>query len=486
MKRVGTIILFSAFLGHVGAQGLQATLDYKMFYAPGKGNFVEVYASFNPFSCELLKMNDGQQASVEVLYIVRKEERIVDYRKKNITSPVYSDSVFVDFIDQDRLMVEEGTHELEIQFTDLNKNPKSPVRTFFKFDAEDLSKRVHVSGIQLIEQYTKATDPGPYTKSGYNLLPYIYTYYPADMVKIAWYAEVYMSEVARKKNETLVLFQYVENATTGVQVENMGKMQKLTPQEVTTCLGAFDIALLPTGDYNLIIEVKNKDKEIVSKRVQAFQRANDITALTEDYVAKSTITGTFVEHITNEDTLNDFIACLRPIGSNNEIALIDKYAKSDDVLSKKQFMYSFWLSRNSTAPESEWLKYKIEVKKVNAAFSTRIKRGYDTERGRVYLKYGPPNQIIDRPNEPSAYPYQIWHYYKAGNFSNKRFVFYNPDLVSNDYDLLHSDVFGEYKNYRWEYVLHSRNSTNTNIDNPGGDNIDHYGGQSKDLYRFPR
>jgi hypothetical protein len=104
----------------------------------------------------------------------------------------------------------------------------------------------------------------------------------------------------------------------------------------------------------------------------------------------------------------------------------------------------------------------------------------------VYLKYGPPNQIVDRPSEPSAYPYQIWHYYKAANFSNKRFVFYMPDLGTNDYDLLHSDVTGEYKNYRWEYVLHSRNSTNSNIDSPGGDNQNHYGGQSKDFYRFPR
>ena len=48
--------------------------------------------------------------------------------------------------------------------------------------------------------------------------------------------------------------------------------------------------------------------------------------------------------------------------------------------------------------------------------------------GRIFLYHGPPNTITDRPNEPSAYPYQIWHYYKIGKFNNKRFIFYKPDL----------------------------------------------------------
>jgi hypothetical protein len=97
MMRKILIIAFLASQGQLQAQGLQATIDYKMFYAPGKGNFVEIYSSFNPTSSVLSPRDSGLQSSIEVLYIIRKENKIIDYRKKNIISPVFMDSMFVDF-----------------------------------------------------------------------------------------------------------------------------------------------------------------------------------------------------------------------------------------------------------------------------------------------------------------------------------------------------------------------------------------------------
>jgi GWxTD domain-containing protein len=41
------------------------------------------------------------------------------------------------------------------------------------------------------------------------------------------------------------------------------------------------------------------------------------------------------------------------------------------------------------------MKYLEQVKKVNASYGNNLNMGYDTERGRVYLQYGPPNAIAD-------------------------------------------------------------------------------------------
>ena len=81
-----------------------------------------------------------------------------------------------------------------------------------------------------------------------------------------------------------------------------------------------------------------------------------------------------------------------------------------------------------------------------------MRKGYETDRGRIYLKYGPPNTITDRPNEPSAYPYQIWHCYALQRF-NKKDSFLSSDLVSNDYVILHSTLQGEYFNNNWKTDL---------------------------------
>ncbi|MCK7531387.1 MAG: GWxTD domain-containing protein [Marinilabiliales bacterium] len=130
--------------------------------------------------------------------------------------------------------------------------------------------------------------------------------------------------------------------------------------------------------------------------------------------------------------------------------------------------------------EREWLNYLSEVNKVNYAYSTPILKGYESDRGRVYLKYGPPNAISESYDEPATYPYEIWHYYviKDGQ-RNKKFVFYSRDIVTNDFQLLHSDVTGELSNYRWQYVLYSRVDAGYNIEK--GVSEDSWGGNSKNI-----
>ena len=149
----------------------------------------------------------------------------------------------------------------------------------------------------------------------------------------------------------------------------------------------------------------------------------------------------------------------------------------------QKYFHAFWIQTKPENPYEGWLSYKKQVYYTEKLFSTQIKHGFETDRGRVHLKYGAPNTVMDRPSEPSAYPYQIWQYYRIGQRSNVRFVFYNPDLVTNDYPLLHSEMQGELQNYRWQHDLHKRNSPNINIDDPNDGNINHYGGNSNIYYK---
>ena len=120
---------------------------------------------------------------------------------------------------------------------------------------------------------------------------------------------------------------------------------------------------------------------------------------------------------------------------------------------------------------------------VNKNFGTLIQRGYETDRGRVYLRYGAPNSINQRYNEPSAYPYEIWQYWQIRSQTNVRFVFYNKDEVSNDFALLHSDLRGEINNRQWEMFLFQRN----NVFDVDQNNINNqFGNWSNDLFRNPR
>lgn len=165
--------------------------------------------------------------------------------------------------------------------------------------------------------------------------------------------------------------------------------------------------------------------------------------------------GKFAGAFTNRDSLVDHIASLRPIADHLEGKIIEDRYKDKDMDLMKRFFYTFWSNR-SADPERAWQAYRQEVIKVNKLFGCRVLKGYETDRGRVYLKYGPPNTMMDRFNEMGTLPYTIWHYYRAGKFTNRRFVFWQPDLANNCLPLLHSEVPGELNNPQWNYLLHTR------------------------------
>jgi hypothetical protein len=70
------------------------------------------------------------------------------------------------------------------------------------------------------------------------------------------------------------------------------------------------------------------------------------------------------------------------------------------------------------------------------------------------------------------------------NQSNRKFVFYNPDLVTNDFELLHSDVTGEYSDYNWKVKLMDRNYQTNDLDEQDPDFG--WGSNVNDFFTAPR
>jgi len=130
----------------------------------------------------------------------------------------------------------------------------------------------------------------------------------------------------------------------------------------------------------------------------------------------------------------------------------------------QRYFLNFWVDRNTLDPQMEWVEYLSRVNKANISFKAITIEGYRTDRGRVFLQYGQPNVISDHHFEPAAYPYEIWHYYRLGDQQNKKFVFYAHDVVTNDFQLIHSDAVGELNNYRWETIIYKRTWDPVSVD----------------------
>jgi GWxTD domain-containing protein len=240
-----------------------------------------------------------------------------------------------------------------------------------------------------------------------------------------------------------------------------------------------------------VIEVRNKLNELVAQKKVFFQRTNNKMKKEEGDISSISVENTFVAAISNKDSLKELIRSLRPIASESEKHFLDNQLKAADEKLMQRFLYNFWQSRSPLNPEEAFKRYNLDVKAVNAKFGTLVYKGYETDRGRVYLQYGPPDKREESPSEPNAYPYEIWFYYTLEDKSklnpiqtNKRFIFYNPDLATNNYVLLHSDALGEIKESRWEMKLHKRTVQSHDFEKT--DAPKHFGGNADDMFKNPR
>jgi GWxTD domain-containing protein len=463
MKKLILLLLIGCLVSpFVEAANMQANFTYCSFYNQEKGPYLETYLSFVGESLIYKKNENGKfQSGVEVVLIFKQADKIIDYKKYNLLSYEYDDSLAVktNMIDQQRISLPNGDYDFEISLRDINTTEQPFVNTQ-KLKIDYNENEISISDIELIESFKKTEEKGILSKSGFDLLPYTSDFFSEDFEKIAFYAEVYNASKIFGENEDFLINTYIESYETKNIIGNYKSFKREKAKPVNVVFSSFNIEKLPSGNYSLVVEARSKTNELLISKKIFFQRSNPSVStllISDDYI------NSFVTQMSNSQ-LEDNIKCLVPISSKSELSFAENQLGASDIELKRQFFYNFWLTRNPTNPEEEWKKYKELVDITQDKFATSIKRGYETDRGRVFLKHGKPNTLSELKNEPSSYPYEIWHYYSVEGRSNVKFIFYNPDVISNDYPLLHSTLPGEIYNAQWKVDLHKRTNVTRQID----------------------
>ncbi len=147
------------------------------------------------------------------------------------------------------------------------------------------------------------------------------------------------------------------------------------------------------GTYGFFAEVKNVNKVKVVKESIAFSVWKPFFE-SERFVKR-------VEQI-------EYIA------SSGEV----KEMLTAKIGERERLWNEFWDSKDPT-PADGINEFKIayfeRVDFANRNFSRgSLFDGWRTDRGRVYIILGPPDNIVDEPFNPSGSAYQIWYYYEKG------------------------------------------------------------------------
>jgi GWxTD domain-containing protein len=467
---IGLFLVFSL----VGTAKPKVFFNYKVYYTPDQTPYVSTMLQFSSGSFKYQSLDNGAlQTTVEITQIFRLNDSIVMADKYELNSPVMADSVVEDFFDVQHYGLDPGIYNYELIIKDLVSGEEVTGEQSLEINIFDNSK-IQLSDIEFIQTAYQSTEENNFVKNGFFLLPYMTNYFPPEMNKIAFYLEIYNTISILGDDEKFLLTYSISDFDTGKDLEGIFQFKRLSTAPVIPVIGYLPISEVPSGDFTLLFNVINKDNDTIFSKDLFFQRRSDIK---NEYVSIDNI-AIDEEWMTQvpRDSIPYFLGSIMPISPKYEYETIRKMLKTDDTTSMEKYFFAFW---KKTAPENtarEWQKYRHQIYYCEALFGTQVKHAYETDRGRVWLKYGAPNQFIDRPNEPSAYPYQIWQYYRIGKRSNVKFIFYSPSLVTNDYPLLHSNMLGELQNYRWQNDLYKRDAPSYNLDDPGGSV--HYGGNA--------
>lgn len=171
------------------------------------------------------------------------------------------------------------------------------------------------------------------------------------------------------------------------------------------------------GQYVLVVEARSKHEKVMARQ------------------------GFFVQYTEAPFSLKAFEksrAYFRPlkyIAPDNVFSKIKKASDEERV----QLIEHFWKERDPT-PETEENELKdefyrrVEFTLRNFSVATDARPGWNTDRGKIYIIYGPPSEVQRRSVDIGSNPYEVWYYRKI----DKRFVFLDKSGFG-DYRLVHKD-----------------------------------------------
>ena len=111
------------------------------------------------------------------------------------------------------------------------------------------------------------------------------------------------------------------------------------------------------------------------------------------------------------DTLVDYF---RPITTIKEAEEFSALLAADSSEKLRHAIFLFWERRNPANPAAAFNQYLSVVNFVNQEFAIGELKGYRSDRGRVFLQYGKPADIVTFHDNPQTYPYEIWQYADDG------------------------------------------------------------------------
>ncbi len=459
---------------------------------------VEYYVTVDGASARYERTGGGFGARVAVTFTVTDSAGATRFAKKLLLkAPVMADTggARPSFRLRERVALPNGTYTFRWAATDQVVGPQAPeIALEMPLSVGFPEKRgVQAADIQLLETVKKAAVPDAFTKGGFTLDGRTSDFFPQEVDALRFYTELYYTPLVAAAGEPLTVRTRLlwTNERTPVIVGE--RVQKLPAADVVPVLMELNLAAVPSGNCLLLVEVLDTTGRVRGGGRRAFQRSNPGMTLpsstptsllaTAPPVSDDELRGTFVMAL-DSAKLPHYLISLRPVATNVEAGFLQTLAREGTTGQRRAYLLHFWMRQtdnDAREAAARWAEYQKRIEYTDHTFANATFKGFETDCGRVYLQYGPPDQIFNERNDPQravnnsdVRPYQIWNYYKLKNLTartnqtNRTFVFYQRNLGDPSPRLVHSSAQGETADPNWRAAIGDKFSGRSRFDRNSG------------------
>jgi GWxTD domain-containing protein len=424
-----------------------------------QGAYAEIclYINANELERNMIDSVRGQSAVEYTLLVTNVEtEKLVYGDRFRLSGPVSESSE--NFFDIRRFPVENGEYIVEYEVSDA-ANPDRMLSGSTEFKIQFSPNTLAFSSLQLLFSAERAVgEESRFVKSGHRMEVAPLNYFPPGIDQLYFYTEIYGLPNVFKEEDFYALG--IELKRRGSNEEMFSTFSRRAVVETDVILRSLDISELGSGEYMLRLTAVNRDREELGHASVLFFRNNPI--LDEELIEEQLVTfeKSFVQELDGGELVYALKA-ITPVVHPMQMDQLNNILRGKKKSEMRYFLFELWCSIDPYAPENSYEQYMEVARAVDKMYYSGFGRGFETDRGRIFLKYGRPDEIQNVQTETDAPPYEVWSYARLPGTgqTDVQFIFHNPSLAGNMYELLHTNARGELNNPNWIRDLY-RNAPN--------------------------
>lgn len=399
-----------------GGQRLDIHADYAYFRAEEEG-FLTLEVYYKVYNDYLTFVRNGElfTADYEVLILIydEKDVQVESYNRRRDVSVTSYDQTLKgsDFrTSQAAFKLRPGKYKIYCRIED--KHSTKFADKILKGELPEYNYRhARLSGVEFVHRVDSAQAESPFNKGNWSIIPAVVRLYEGTTeAPLLYYHEIYQGrdERAEVMIETRVLNEKFHTVYWDTLTATFA-------EGIIRQLRQINLTDIPAGEYFLEVILRGRrNAEVATSRHQFFVNWSPEAMVINDH--------------------EKAVKQLELVADDEGIDKIKKAATSDERVAAWR---AFWKERDPT-PNTEVNEardaFYQRVSFANKYFTVLDREGWRTDRGRIFIQYGEPDQTDDRPFELESYAYQVWYYYHLP--IQRRFTFVD-EWGDGDYRLVY-------------------------------------------------